>query len=122
MYRTSELLEALLLVSMAIAQDQAVITHVCHFDRPARSVYPLSPPGRADTAAHNDLRAILSSGAEVFTHGETGFDQLTRRWQKHGSPGFDVAVAIDSEQDVVETVSEVWALSQLKGTRDICTR
>ena len=112
MCRTSILLEALSLVWIAIAQNQVVVTHMCHFDRPVRSnpvswVYPLSPPGGTDVAAHNDLRAILSSGAEVSTRGEAGFDKLTQRWQKYASPDFDVATAIDSEQDVVETVRKL---------------
>lgn len=66
--------------------------------------WPWFLPERTSALPHSDLRALLSAGADVFEHDEDGYRDLTRRWQKYQSPSFDVAVAVDSEQDVVKTV------------------
>lgn len=99
MRRIPVVLTVLFWVQIATAQYQNAIGDKWYFINP----WSWFLPERTNTLSHSGLRAMLSAGADVFAHDEDGYRDLTRRWQKYRSPTFDIAVAADSEQDVVKT-------------------
>lgn len=50
------------------------------------------------------LQNGLSPGARVHIRGSDGFRNLTLRWEKYKKPDFAIAVAVGTEDDVVQTV------------------